>query len=1204
MQPQSQEKKKKHHSVHWTRWFLLTLVLIAVIGLAILWISQSAQALVPSIIFVVLGTLATILQLFFQLHSTSSPPSSVSSHQEEILEPSSFPSQGKHNKVTIDLSPENSQQLYLPTPTVKPDGEKVDWGEAPHTKQFYGREKELLELEQWIGDAGHQVVALLGIGGVGKTTLAAQLVERVQGKFDYVFWRSLQNALPLEDLLSKCIPFFSDQQDSNREKELNTSLLLLIECLRKKRCLLVLDNFETILRDGVHTGQYLQGYEDYGKLLLSIGEMKHQSCLLLTSREKPKEITHLEGEASPARLLSLIGLEEVEGRKILESKGLIGSNEECANLVRLYSGNPLALKLVSEPVRELFGGSISTFLQEQEIVSVGLHDLLNQQWKRLSILEREILFWLAIERETTSIDQLREDMTSLTTNADLLQALASLRRRSLIETAGAGRFILQPVIMEYVTKILTLQIYEEIVTETIGSLGQYALVKAQAKAHVRESQIRLILMPLGQRLLASLGPNKLEQHCKHLLSLLRETQPQHAEYAAGNILNLLAQLQFDLRGYDFSSLTLWQACLHGIVLHDANFAHADIQKSTFTDTFGNFLFLSFSSDGNLLAAGTNNSSIRVWKRDGTSITPLLNLSGHTDWVRSVSFHPGGELLASGSNDHTIRIWNVKEKRCLHVLEGHTGWVRVVIFHPDGHILASAGNDHTIRLWDVQEGRCLDVIDAQAGQVRALTCNPDGTLLAIGCADFSVRLWDIKARAFVSIFQGHQEGVWSVAFDKNGQVLASGSDDGTIRLWDVNTNKHIKTLQGPLRRVRTVAFHPNLPLLISGSEDQTVRLWDTSTGHCLNTFYGHTSWVRAIACTPDGTIIASGSDDQTIRLWDINTGNCLSISRGYNTWIKSIAWSPDGKFLASNDGHSIRLWDSNTGEHLKTLDGHNSWLRAVTFSPDSKFLASCSEDKTIRLWDPISGQCLNVLHGHSSWVTSVAFSPDGKFLASCSEIDDTTTRLWDVSTGQCLYIWHGHISRISSVAFNVDGNFLASGSDDWSIRLYNVSTGEYLKTFRGHEYVIRSIAFSPDGSILASASGDHTVRLWAVGTAQCLHVLQGHSGWVRSVAFSTAGMIASGSDDHTVRLWEASTGHHLMTLHGHTDHVRTVAFEPGGQYLASGSRDGTIKLWNIQTGECLKTLKYDRPYERMDITGTKGLNEAQKATIKALGAVEN
>jgi WD40 repeat protein len=69
-------------------------------------------------------------------------------------------------------------------------------------------------------------------------------------------------------------------------------------------------------------------------------------------------------------------------------------------------------------------------------------------------------------------------------------------------------------------------------------------------------------------------------------------------------------------------------------------------------------------------------------------------------------------------------------------------------------------------------------------------------------------------------------------------------------------------------------------------------------------------------------------------------------------------------------------------------------------------------------------------------------------------------------------------------------------------------------------------------------------------------------------------------------------------------VWTVAFDPSGSVVASGGDDETIKLWNVYTGECLKTLRSDRPYERMNITGAVGLTESQKASLKALGAMEN
>ncbi|PSB15463.1 hypothetical protein C7B76_13695 [filamentous cyanobacterium CCP2] len=1061
---------------------------------------------------------------------------------------------------------------------------------------FYGREKELAELEHLLLVDRCRLVALLGIGGIGKTSLSLKLLQQIRPQFERTVWRSLENAPPLKTILLDLIRVLSNGQETDVPER--DRLSRLFDYVNQYRCLVVLDGIEAILQAADLAGNYKEGYQDYGDLIERMAQTCHQSCLMLTSAEKPKDFSNLEGKK--VRAYTLNGLNDAEGQEIFRERGINPESEsECKAIVNLYDGNPLALKIVSSTIQDLFG-SISEFLEQGAKVFGGITTLLDQQFTRLSAFEKDIMYWIAINREAVSLKDLREDIVPLVSPPRLQEALESLGRRSLVKRDRA-LFCLQPVVMEYTLDRLVEQMSQEIIQGNIALFNSHPLIKAQAQDYLREAQLRFILQPLKEKLFTTLETEAAVQACLlQIISRWQHHSPLKPGYVTGNVLNLLWQMGSDIHDRDFSRLVIRQAYLQDMTLHGVNFGEADLSQSVFAETLGSILAIDFSPNGKVLATGDTDYNVHLW--DVATGEQQLSWQGHDDWIRSVRFSPDGTILATASEDQTIRLWEVATGRCLRTLEGHTSWVRFVSFSADGKRLVSASEDKTVRLWNVDSGECLNVFQGHTRTVRSATFSQDGKIIASASGDSTVRLWNVDSGECFKTLNEHDRGVRSVIFSPNGQLLATGSSDRTVKLWDTQTWDCLKTLSGHIGWVWSVVFSSDGQTLASGSEDQTVRVWDVATGHCLKTLYGHASWVRSVAFNPDNQTLASGSDDQTVRIWNIQ-GQCLKTLQGYTRGVRSVAFSPHNRLLASgSEDHTIRLWSVETGQCLQTLLGHTNRIWSVVFSPDGRILASGSEDHSVRLWDVTTGQSLKVLDNHMDGVHSTAFSPDGRILASGSS--DHTIKLWEVSTGQLLGTLKGHTDWVWSVAFSPDGKKLASGSGDLMLRLWDMQTQQCLKIMQGHTHWIRSIAFSPDGQTLASSSVGRTVRFWDVKTGKALRTLNGYTKGIRSVAFSPdSRTLASGSDDRDVRLWDVESGECVRTFPGHTGRVQSVAVSSNGMLLASGSNDEAIKLWDIQTGQELRTLRIDRPYEGMNITGAKGLSSRQRATLIGLGAVD-
>jgi WD40 repeat protein len=1091
-----------------------------------------------------------------------------------------------------------------------------DWGEVPNCAEFYDREMELFTLKNWITEEQCQLVVILGMGGIGKTALSVQIAQDIQENFSGLIWRSLRNAPPIEKLLIDLLQFLLNPHFSNREASANSpqnfgvsgeklpttvdeQIHLLIQSLQTSRFLLILDNVESILESCGRAGNYQEGYERYGQLFRSIAETKHQSCLLLTSREKPKGIGYREGNNQRIRSLQLEGIGLNAAQNILKEKGVEISPEFTSIIIKSYGGNPLALKIVSTTISDLFEGDINQFVAEGSIIFGDIADLLDQQLNRLSLLEKQVMYWLAIHQEWMSLSKLKQALITPVSQRDLLETLQSLQQRSLIEKQSA-QFTQQPVVMEYITEQLIEQIVREIITGELNLFETHALIEAQTKEYLRIAQVRLILKPICQKLLIHFYHS--EAVYQYLIKILEYLQLHFAQkqgYAAGNLLNLFIELQLPVEGLNFSNLTIRQAYLQGINLHQVNFSKAALSQCFFTQTVGGVLSIALSQNRELLATGIDQDII-LWQTQESR--PSLILSGHKAWVMAVAFSPNGQLIASGSNDQTIRLWDVETGQCLKTLRGHNSRVQSLVFSEDSQIIASGSNDTTIRLWDIETGECLQVLQGHYRRILSICFNVKYGLIISSSEDETIRFWQIDTGDCVRVLEIKVNWMYAMKMSPDNETLVTASDGNQIKFWEIKTGKYLQTIIEPSEQVWTLALSQNGEQLATGSNDHTIRIWDMQTGECIKVLQEHHHLVWWVAFNSDSETLISVSQDQSIKFWDIASGQCLKTLDAYSNWVSFVAFSPNGETLVScSEDRLVRLWNVATQTCEKVLTGHTNLVSSAAFHPQGKILATASDDTTIKLWNITTGDCLKTLRGHESWVHSVSFSCQG-LLASGSR--DTTVKIWDFNTGECLQTLAEHSHRVKCVAFSPDGKILASASDDQTVKLWQIKIGKYLHTLAEHTDWVLSVAFSPDGTMLASGSSDRTIKLWQINTGKCLQTFSGHQQPVRSVTFNQNGnQIISSSDDHTVKVWDVNSGNCVYTCDEHHQTVWSVASCPNGNIFASGGDDQTIKFWEMITGKCLNTIILPRPYEGMNITGTMGLTTAEKVTLKALGAVE-
>ncbi|MBO9999636.1 MAG: hypothetical protein J7641_11635 [Cyanobacteria bacterium SID2] len=262
--------------------------------------------------------------------------------------------------------------------------------------------------------------------------------------------------------------------------------------------------------------------------------------------------------------------------------------------------------------------------------------------------------------------------------------------------------------------------------------------------------------------------------------------------------------------------------------------------------------LAVSPDGRLLVSGSWDKTIELWdlnelRKEGSQKNAIETLTDDTTEagsVRSLTVSPDGQFIASGWFEGSIRVWQVKvspKRKRISAIDrglttGHRGRVDALAFSPDGEILASAGADGSIILWafdrDTGQRQRQHVLSEggerpgvrDASPINALAFSLDGRTLVSANRDRVLQLWDLQSGQCQQVLQEHAGSVTDLAVCPDGKTIVSGSADGTVKVWNVSHGCSIATLSDSNDAVMAVAVSPDGETIVSGNADGTVKVW--------------------------------------------------------------------------------------------------------------------------------------------------------------------------------------------------------------------------------------------------------------------------------------------------------------------------------------------------------------------------------------------